>query len=181
VQIFSVETERLRMRRLEPRDRDLYCHLFTDQETMHFIGAPLTPERAARSFDSALAGMDREPMAGLFLTVVEKSSRQDVGICSLQNLDAQRRSVQGGLMFVAGVRAQGYAKEAFTGLIQQVFKTLPVDELWVQFAADHVAVTRTVIGLGFERRPEASENGPRRQATWSVHRDSWSPRAPLET
>jgi RimJ/RimL family protein N-acetyltransferase len=178
MRIFPVETDRLRMRPLGPQDSALYCHLYTDEETMRFIGAPLAPERAARSFSSALAGMNRDPIERLFLTVVEKASQQDVGICSLQNFDAQGRSVQAGVMFVARARSQGYSKEGFIGLIQQVFAHLPVDELWVQFAADHIVVERAVISVGFERRRDAvPEDGPRRSA-WSVRRDSWLPKFP---
>jgi RimJ/RimL family protein N-acetyltransferase len=166
------------MRPLEPQDSALYCHLYTDRETMRFIGVPLTPERAARSFKSALAGMSRDPIERLFLTVVEKASQQDVGICSLQNFDAHRRSVQAGLMFVARARSQSYSKEGMTGLIQQVFAHLPVDELWVQFAADHIVVERAVISVGFERRCDAvPEDGPRRRV-WSVRRDAWLPKFP---
>jgi RimJ/RimL family protein N-acetyltransferase len=162
------------MRPLGPLDGALYCHLYTDEETMRFIGAPMAPERAARSFNTALAGMNRDPIERLFLTVVEKASVQDVGICSLQNFDAQRRSVQAGVMFVAGARAQGYSKEGFTGLIRQVFAHLPVDELWVQFAADHLVVERAVISVGFERRrEEAPGDGPQQRSVWCVRRDSW--------
>lgn len=169
------------MRPLGPQDSELYCRLFTDQETMRFIGAPMTPERAARSFSGALAGMNRDPIERLFFTVVEKASQQDVGVCSLQNFDAQRRSVQGGAMFVAPARAKGYAKEGFTALIQQAFAHLPVDELWVQFAVDHLVVERVATGIGLEpRRDAASEDGPQRWSVWSVHRDWWLPKFPLE-
>lgn len=196
--VFPVETARLRMRPIGRGDAALYEHLYTDADTMRFIGAPLAPERAARSFRSALAGMRRQPIERLFLTVEEKATRTDIGICSLQNFDAEGRSVQAGVMFVASARAKGYSKEGFVGLIQQVFAQLPVDELWVQFAVDHVAVQRAVLSVGFARRKDAASqqgaqgNGPDHQAppspgpgsepaappfaiAWSVHRHSWSP------
>jgi RimJ/RimL family protein N-acetyltransferase len=165
--VFPVETARLRTRPLSAEDEALYAHLYMDEETMRFIGAPLSAERAARTFRASLAGMQREPIQRLFLAVVEKSSGTTVGICSLQNFDPALRSVQAGVMFVAAARAQGYAKEAFVGLIQRVFAELPVDELWVQFAADHVAVQRGVLSVGFTRR------GPEQRSVWSVRRDSW--------
>jgi RimJ/RimL family protein N-acetyltransferase len=167
------------MRPLGPQDGALYCHLYTDEETMRFIGTPMAPDRAARSFATALAGLNRDPIERLFLTVVEKASQQDVGICSLQNFDAQRRSVQAGVMFVAGARAQGYSKEGFIGLIRQVFTHLPVDELWVQFAAAHFVVERAVISVGFERRrEEAPDDGHRPHSVWFVRRDSWLTKFP---
>ena len=188
--VFPIETERLRMRPIVAADAALYEHLYTDAETMRFIGEPLSPERAARSFRSALAGMQRRPIERLFLTVVEKASQTDVGICSLQNFDAVERSVQAGVMFIEAARAKGYSKEGFTGLIQQVFAHLPVDELWVQFAADHMAVQRAVLSVGFVRRREAAEqdasgrhgacqrNGQDdgQGNAWSVRRNCWNVR-----
>jgi RimJ/RimL family protein N-acetyltransferase len=192
--VFPIETARLRMRPIVSSDASLYEHLYTDAETMRFIGAPLSPERAAKSFQSALAAMQRQPIQQLFLTVEEKATCTDVGICSLQNCDTERRSVQAGVMFAAAARAKGYSKEGFVGLIQQVFAHLPVDELWVQFAAEHVAVQRAVLSVGFARREAAArqdgarrngpEHGTQHQSgngtggpatAWSVHRHSWSP------
>jgi len=174
--VFPVETARLSMQPLSRDDESLYVHLYSDEETMRFIGAPLSAERAVRSFRSALTEMQRQPITKLYLGVVEKASATKVGICSLQNFDPRLRSVQAGVMFVAAARAQGYAKEAFVGLIQQVFAELPVDELWVQFTADHVAVQRGVISVGFTRRDAA---GPEQRSVWCVRRDSWwLPRSP---
>lgn len=172
------------MRPIAAADAALYEHLYTDAETMRFIGAPLSPERAAKSFRIALSHMQRRPIERLFLTVEEKSSHTDVGICSLQNFDAVDRSVQAGVMFIESARARGYSKEGFTGLIQQVFLHLPVDELWVQFASDHMAVQRAVLSVGFARRGRAAaadgacqrnDQDDGQGNAWSVRRDSWSP------
>jgi RimJ/RimL family protein N-acetyltransferase len=170
--VFPVETARLWMRPLSAEDEALYTDLYTDEETMRFIGAPLSAERAARTFRAALAGMQRDPIKRLYLAVVERSSGTRVGICSLQDFDPALRRVQGGVMFVAAARALGYATETFVELIQRVFVELPVDELWVQFAADHVAVQRAAISVGFTRR-EAT--GPEQRSIWSARRESWIP------
>jgi RimJ/RimL family protein N-acetyltransferase len=172
--VFPVETARLRMRPIAATDEPLFTQLYTDEETMRFIGAPLSAERATTSFRAALVGMERRPIERLFLTVIEKASLRDVGICSLQNCDPQSRSVQAGVMFVPTVRARGYAKEAFVGLIRGVFAELPADRLWVQFAAEHVAVRRGVISVGFTCcREVGPEAGPRQRNVWSVCRDTW--------
>jgi RimJ/RimL family protein N-acetyltransferase len=171
---FPVETTRLLTRPIAVGDEPLFTQLYTDQETMRFIGGPLSAERAAASFRTVLAGMERTPIARLFLTVSEKQSLRDVGICSLQNCDSQRRSVEAGVMFIPAARALGYSKEIFVTLIQRVFAELPVDELSVQFAAEHLAVQRAAISVGFVRREEAGrEAGPQQRSVWSVHRDTW--------
>lgn len=165
------------MRPIEAGDAALYQHLYTDAETMRFIGAPLSPERAARSFRSALAGMQRQPIERVFLVVCEKATNTAVGLCSLQDFDAEGRSVQAGFMFVAAARSRGYATEGMTELINQVFARLPVDELWVEFALDHVAVQRVMHSVGFAHRGKVarqeSEHGQRN--AWSVRRQFWSP------
>ena len=172
--VFPVETDRLRTRPLALEDEALYCSLYTDAETMRFIGAPLSPERAARSFRAALAGMNRSPIERLFLTIVEKSSHQAIGISSLQDFDALRRSVQQGSMLAAGARGHGYAKEVLVAMTEQVFAQLPVDELWVQFAAELAVVERGVRSVGFVRRHEAAAADDPQRNVWSVYRESWS-------
>lgn len=181
--VFPVETPRLSMRPIVDSDAALFEHLYTDAETMRYIGSPLTPERAAKSFRTLLAGMRRQPIERLFFTMVENATGAAVGICSLQNLDASERSVECGMMFVAAARAKGYSKEGLFGLIPAVFAHLPVDELWIQFAVEHVAVQRMVLSVGFARRgevarqDEATGNEPAngQRNAWSVRRDSWSP------
>ena len=163
------------MRPLSAEDESLYVSLYSDEETMRFIGAPLSAERAAKSFRMALAGMEHQPIERVFLTVIEQASLRSVGICSLQNWDPRRRSVQAGVMFISSARAMGYSKDAFVGLIPRVFAELPVDELWVQFAAGHLAVQRAVISVGFTRRTAAGlDAGPEQHNVWSVCRDSWA-------
>lgn len=178
--VFPVETARLRTRPVSAMDEPLFTQLYTDAETMRFIGAPLCAERAAASFRTALADMERNPIARLFLTVSEKESLRDVGICSLQNCDPQRRSVEAGVMFIPPARALGYSKEIFIALIQRVFAELPVDELSVQFAAEHLAVQRAVISVGFARCQDVGQEAGRQQrSVWSVRRDTWVAPAPL--
>ena len=171
--VFPVETARLRTRALSTTDATLFSQLYMDEETMRFIGAPMSAEQAARSFRAVLAGMRRSPIERLFLTVTEKTSGEDVGICSLQNCNLDRRSVQGGVMFVRGARARGYSTELFATLIQRAFAELPVDRLWVQFADGHMAVQRAVISVGFTRCQQAG--------VWSVRRDTWVAPAPHDT
>jgi RimJ/RimL family protein N-acetyltransferase len=171
--IFPVETDRLQMRPLALGDEALYCCLYGDTETMRFIGAPLSPERAAKSFRSALLGMNRSPIEQLLLIVAEKASRQDVGLCCLQNYDAQHRSVQAGIMFVASVRAQGYSKEGMSGLIQQAFAQLPVDEVSVQITTGHVFAEKSATSMGFIRRRETAAADGAQLCTWSARRESW--------
>ena len=55
---FAFETDRLRMRPLRADDEALFLDLYTDAETMRYIGEPLSLERAKRSLRK-LSGVDQ--------------------------------------------------------------------------------------------------------------------------
>jgi RimJ/RimL family protein N-acetyltransferase len=112
INVAPVETTRLTTRPISAGDEPLFLQLYTDAETMRFIGAPLSAERAGASFRTVLGGMERTPITRLFLTVSEKESRRDVGICSLQNCDPQRRTVEAGVMFIPPARAWGIPRRS---------------------------------------------------------------------
>ena len=48
-----METPRLRLRPLEPRDEAMFCHLYTDPDVMRRILPPLSQEAATQSFQRA--------------------------------------------------------------------------------------------------------------------------------
>jgi RimJ/RimL family protein N-acetyltransferase len=83
-------------------------------------------------------------------------------------------------MLVSSGRVQGFATDALTGVIAHAFAALPVDEVWVRFAVDHLACERLALSVGLMRHREAS---PQDRGTnlwrWSAYRASWQPRAPL--
>ena len=93
-----IETDRLMMRPLSEDDATFYCDLYGDPHTMHFVGPPLSRERAERSFRIVLASRDRHPVKRLFLAIVEKASQQVIGIGGYRDFDAPRRRVEAGMI-----------------------------------------------------------------------------------
>jgi RimJ/RimL family protein N-acetyltransferase len=172
--VFEVETARLSLRSLSEDDETLYCDLYADAETMRFIGPPLSRERAADNFRITLACTRRQPLEHVFLTLVEKDSRQTIGICSLQQFDAQRSKVEAGIMLRPARHTQGFAKEGFAALITAAFAIFPIDEVRVQIAAANSAAERVAVSLGLSRcgaaaaSEQSSETG-----IWSTHRGPW--------
>jgi RimJ/RimL family protein N-acetyltransferase len=179
---FTVETERLMLRPIASCDEELYCCLYTDAETMRFIGPPLTRERALRSFHKLLEQCGRENASAMVMTAVEKSTGHAVGICSLQNIDAGRRRAEGGVMLLPEGRAHGYSVEGYIGFLEQIFARLPIDEVWLETASDHAVVERAVTSVGFVRRRDAEREAGRHSTyLWSAHRDSWKPQFRAQT
>jgi Acetyltransferases, including N-acetylases of ribosomal proteins len=170
----AFSTQRLILRSLRESDQDLYCRLFCDPDTMRYIGPQWTRAEATRAFRGALKAMRTTPPRGLFLTVVHQDAQQPIGLCTLQNFDLPRRRAELGLMLVASGRAYGAATEALIAFIEHAFATLPFDELWVRFSADHAAARHTALSGGLVRHTQATpEDLAANLSRWSAYRVSW--------
>jgi len=171
-------SERLILRSLRECDEELYCQLFCDPDTMRYIGSPWTRAEAARAFHSAREMMLATPPRGLFLVLTLKADARPVGLCTLQNFEPSGRA-ELGMMLVPSGRAARVATEALIAVLAQVFATLPLAEVWVRFAIEHEAATRTAASGGLVRHAEARpEDLAARLWRWSAYRDSWRPGAP---
>jgi RimJ/RimL family protein N-acetyltransferase len=170
---FEFETRRLLLRPLEAVDEALFCGLYTDVDTMRFIGDPLTLERAARSFRKAVASWSKDPLDRAFLTVLEKATQRPLGICAIVRFQANMTSAEVGIMLKADARSRGYAREGLGGLVQRTFRLFPVDEIRVECSALNPVVERMVNSIGFRLCDNpATKVGPLLQRSWSVHRSS---------
>ena len=173
--LFDIDTERLDIRPLSECDETLYCDLFTDADTMRYIGPQLSSDRAARSFRTAVALTRRDPAQRLFFSVAVRSAQRTIGICSIQQIDPIRRRAEAGIVLESCARALGFAKEILPALVARALATFPVDEVWTQYSADHSIAERLVTAAGFSRRldPAAYGQGPDKRV-WSAHRSSRS-------
>lgn len=171
---------------LSAADASLFTALYTDAETMRFIGPPLSHERAARGFHRLLALMNEPAADQRVFTLVERESGEAVGICSLQHIEAhpdapptasliaRARRAEAGIIIDAAHRFQGFAKEGLQGLLRHAFQRLLIDEVWVRIAVDHTVVEKLVIGVGlFPDVRTTATGGPLATRIWSARRDSW--------
>jgi RimJ/RimL family protein N-acetyltransferase len=167
----ELDTGRMLLRSLAASDATLYCDLYTDAEIMRFIGAPLSRPRALSSFRKALQLTRCRPFERLFLAVVEKTTQQAVGLCSIE---LQGKQAETGIILCAKSRARGRAREALGGTVALAFAILPLDAVCVRISAGHRVAERLVMGLGFSRGAEATgrdtSDGGR---VWSIDRHAW--------
>ena len=171
-------SERLILRALRECDEELYCQLFCDPATMRYISPPWTRMEASRAFRGALEAMRATPTRGLFLVLTFKADQRPVGLCTLQNFEPAERRAELGLMLVTSGRAARVATEALIAVLARGFATLPFDEIWVRFAVDHAAATRTAVGGGLVRHAQTRpEDLAANLWRWSAYRDSWRPAA----
>jgi RimJ/RimL family protein N-acetyltransferase len=169
--MFEIDTARLDIRPLSECDETLFCELFTDADTMRYIGPELSPERAVRSFRKAVALTRGHPAERLFFTVAVRSMQRKIGLCSLQQIDPIRRRAEAGVGLKSFARAQGFAREILPALAARAFTELPVDEVWLQHSADHSLADRLFVAAGFSRCLDPADygEGPGKRV-WSVHR-----------
>jgi len=170
------ETPRLRIGPLEDRDRGVFCALFTDEETMHFVGSPLPREKALEDFEAALRVSRRDPPRQIFMRVACNDDPEDgaIGICSIQQIDLERRRAEVGLMLEPRHRAHGLGRESICALVRAAFDAFPIDEIWAQYDARHIAAERLFIGAGFSScAHEGADTDGVRWRIRSVYRQSW--------
>jgi len=170
---FAFETERLRLRPLEAGDEALFVGLYSDPETMRYIGEPLSPERAVRSFRKAVTSWSDDPLERAFLTVLDKISRRPLGICAIVQFEANMSRAEVGIMLKSDASGRGYAREGLGALVRQAFGRLPVEEIWVQCSARNPVVERMVSSIGFTLCDATVDgDGSLAQRIWSVSRAS---------
>jgi len=169
----AFETERLRMRRLQAEDEALFLDLYTDAETMRYIGEPLSPERAARSFRKTLATSDQDPPERVFLAILDKATQRPLGICAIVQFEAGMTRAEVGIMLKSDARSKGFAREVLGGLVRTTFSAFPVDEIWAQCSIQNPVIEHVFSSLGFTLCGcRAIDAGTLLQRIWSVHRSS---------
>jgi RimJ/RimL family protein N-acetyltransferase len=157
------------MRQAAEADADLYCDLYGDAGTMRFVGPPLSRDRAQRRFHKVLASVGRRPIERVLLVIVDKATRQSIGIGAFQDFDTRRRRVEAGMMLRPGWRGRGFGSEALRALVDFAFATFEVDEVWIQHAADNLDARRVPVSLGLSH----NRDGESGKLTWSAQRHSW--------
>ena len=124
------DTPRLYMRQLQAEDETLFLDLYTDAETMRYIGEPLSSERAKRSFRKLSASTSESPPKRVFLTVLDKATQRPLGICAIVQFEAGMTRAEVGIMLKSDARSKGFAREGLNGLVKQIFPVFPVSEIW---------------------------------------------------
>ena len=157
---WTFDTPRLHIRPLAAADQQLYAELYSDPETMRYIGAPLTRQRAERSFRKLL-GSDPSSAAGLVLAIVERATGHAIGLCSVQNIDLSSSTAEAGIILRAQARSRGYSREGLGAVVEHAFRTLQLREVWVQISADYAIVRRLVASVGFTRCDGRADGAPR--------------------
>jgi ribosomal-protein-alanine N-acetyltransferase len=157
-----LETQRLILRRLVPRDLDDLYRLYRDPEIRrYFPEGVLTYEETKEELEWFLNGHPRHPELGLWATI-HKETNQFIGRCGLLpwTIDDQDE-VEVAYLLAKELWGLGLGTEAARAIAQYAFEQLQLSRLICLVdrgnrASIHVA---TKIGMSFEKEGE-DEKGP---------------------
>jgi len=162
----TFETARLRMRPLDAADEALYCALYTTPALMRFIAAPLSPEAARRSFQSALRNSSPRPQRW---SVSAKQGDHKLGMLGLIG-DDDRPEI--GVMLLSHAHGRGLGTEAMQGLVDHAFNAYSLRSICArQQVVDNPTVIRMMTRVGFKALPSNAERPE--GGDWELHRSDW--------
>jgi RimJ/RimL family protein N-acetyltransferase len=150
-QNFVITTSRLLIRPLTEQDIQLYLSLYTNADTMAFVGKPLQPGEAVNSFQIALRLNAEAPFKRLFLTIVDQE--QAAGLCAINQWNSETSFVEVGIMLLKPWHGEGYAKEALAALIRQVQQWFPGAIIKGDLDPQNKAAVQLVLKTGFQPDP----------------------------
>jgi len=155
-------TERLLLRRLEPRDLDDLAALYSDPDVRrYFPEGTLSREETQDEFEWFRNGHPEHPELGLWATVLKENGRF-IGRCGLLPwmIDGTFE-VEIAYMLATEYWGRGLATEAAAGIRDHAFGTLGRNRLICLIDRDNAASIRVAekIGMTFEREG-TDDKGP---------------------
>lgn len=152
------ETERLRIRRLEPRDVDALHVICGDEELMRYVGdsRPLRREDCERWIEISIRNYERQGYGNF--AVDERATDRMVGYCGLVRAPS-REEVEVIYTFLAEVSGRGYATEAARAVLDAGFETFGLTEIYATIDPANAPSIRIVEKLGMRFVKEEVEDG----------------------
>lgn len=156
-----LETLRLRMRPVQPRDLDSLSALNGDPHKMKYISPPLSRHQVQEALDWMLEEWHRIGYG--WFAIFEKNSRAFVGQVGLQCFEYDPRSAETELAFVIKKSAwgRGYAREAAGEVLRFGFERHPFEKIVSVIAPENSAPQAILRKLGFSCTGERTAYGHR--------------------
>ncbi len=146
----GIVTERLRLRPLEPADRDAFVEFMTTPRATRYLtfdDEQRTAEGAATLFRYLLASYDTEAPVFL-LAVTERSNGAWLGACGLSPL-ADEAGVECFFALLPRYWGWGYATEAIRALVYYAFEQLDLPRVVVHIPRANERARKVACGAGF--------------------------------
>ena len=151
----TLQTERLRLKRWDERHRLEFRLLSRDPEVMRFIGpGPLETEKADENFDWMLAHWEEHGFG--WRSVLDKTTNQWLGFVGLSVVPPELKGFSGqveiGWSLVRSAWGRGYASEGASRVRDDGFESVGLDRLMARLQPANIASARVAqkIGMNYE-------------------------------
>ena len=143
----GIEGERVRLRRFERGDAEIYRGFVNDPEVARRIdrAGAVTAEEHALWYDALVAS----PSADVF-AVEEKSTGSFIGLVWLYGIEPRHSRAEVRIV-LGGEHGKGCGTEALRLLVRHAFETRNLSRLWADVLAFNAAAARAFEKAGFER------------------------------
>ncbi|SEA21725.1 GNAT family N-acetyltransferase [Alkalimonas amylolytica] len=150
------------VRLLTGKDQALYLQLYTDANSMRYIGRSLTEGEAVASFFKALKLNVSLQWRRLFFVIESKSSRRSLGLMGLT--DTGDAGIEFGIILSQQAQGKGVATEVLQQCITRLF-ALGVSKVWLQLHPDNAAAIAMAQTAAMTKGTRVTANN---QQTWFI-------------
>ena len=156
-------TTRLRLRAIEPRDRDLFVALNADLDVMHFFPGPYAPEKSDEHLARYRAQFLRDGYG--FLTLELRTTGEYLGFVGLQPMiiavpALPQPAVEIGWRLTKAAHGHGYATEAAQAVLHEAFHIHNLPQVVAIIAPGNRPSRNVAEKLGMTYRPELTFDHP---------------------
>jgi len=144
-----LDTERLRLRSLAPRDAEALFAIMSDPEAMRFWDWP--PFKEIQTVREIVAGQltTMESGGACYWAVCLKGTGAAIGTCDLSDIDRHHKRAEVGFAFHRSYWGNGYALEAMTAVVAHALGAMELERLGARLHAANHASRRLLERLGF--------------------------------
>lgn len=158
-----LETQRLRLRPIEPRDRDPFVAMNLDPDVMRFFASTFTPEQSEEHIARYHHQLLRDGFS--FLTLEHRDAGEYLGLLGLQTMyiavpDLPQPAVEIGWRLTRAAHGHGYATEGARAIVHHAFHTLGLPELVAITTTANTPSRHVMEKLGMTHRPELTFDHP---------------------
>ena len=167
----AFETERLRVRRLTPADKDNFFLLNGSEDVMRYIRATKTKEESDAHLEQILATEAANNRAGEGRWLVEeKATGKFVGSFAIIPIPSEPEKMQLGYSFIPQYWGKGYATELAKGGLQFFLDNTTIPEIYGVTETANVASVKVLEKAGFHIHSIKMEEG-KELTVYIVERD----------
>ena len=144
-----LDTDRLRLRPLAPRDAEALFAIMSDDEAMRFWD--WSPFREIQTVREVVASEIKSMESGeaFYWAACLKGTGAAIGTCDLSDIDHHHRRAEVGFAFHRSYWGNGYAFEAMTAVVAHAFGERDLERLGARLHAANHASRRLLERLGF--------------------------------